>query len=172
MNDNSILTNNKTIFHEELGLYATLRTARKLYNSGTVNGDVYPRGESIQPGEQYYVIYSGHCYKYDGMIHGTKVKLGHLEDYWKEKLREKRPDIKYGWDVSNVLSIEHRKHGLKLTEDGHTATLHQYGQPVAQFSGDGATISAIYQEADKHLPKRDPVQCMVDQGGIELGRSE
>lgn len=168
--NNSILTNNKTIFHDELSLYATLRTARKLYNSGTVNGDVYPRGESIRPGEQYWVVYSGHCYKYEGIIHGTKVKLEHLDEYWQEKLRERRPDIKYGWDVSNTLSIEHREHGLTLSEDGHIVTLYYHGIPVAHFSGDGATMTAIHAEADKHLPHRDPMQCMIDQGGIETGR--
>jgi len=75
------------IFHDELSLYADLRCATKKYDSGTVNGDVYPRGDTIYPGEKYFLVARGGLSRFE-RIHGTKVKYDYLVDYFNEELEK------------------------------------------------------------------------------------
>ena len=75
------------IHHEELGLLAELHRATKKYDSGTVNGDVYPRGDTIYPGEKYFLVARGGLSRFE-RIHGTKVKYDYLVDYFNEELEK------------------------------------------------------------------------------------
>lgn len=72
-----------------------------------------------------------------------------------------------GWDMSVILTNDHKRHGLTLLECDHTVSLLKNGTEVAHF-GPNSTITAIYKEADSWLPDRDAIQCLVDRGGIVI----
>ncbi len=54
-------------------------------------------------------------------------------------------------DLTNILSIQHRKHGLSLFEDEDYLYLVQNGTTVEHFYH-SASMKGIYEAADRYIP--------------------
>jgi len=78
----------KLVNNNEVHQWAVLRLAKRPYNRYTVHGDVFPKGETIQTGEQYYQTNHCNISRYEN-FDATKVKIGHLDEYWQAEKRRK-----------------------------------------------------------------------------------
>ena len=72
--------------------------------------------------------------------------------------------------LDDILTEEHRRHGLCLAEDDHIIYLIRNGHNVALWSAQGATLEEIHRIADKEA-NGDVVADLVGRGAITFEAS-
>lgn len=59
--------------------------------------------------------------------------------------------------LTQVLKPEHREAGLYLEEDDHTLYLKQGNEVLARWWATSATVTSIWNEADKYIHSKEEV---------------